>query len=60
MFYTPEEFTNNSTRSPTTPTQVKKPSDRKSLCPSTTILDVKKETITSQVKAGKSKRNATI
>ena len=58
MFYTPAEFTTNSPGSPMTPTQVKKPSDRKSMCLSTTILDVKKETVISQVKAAKYKRNA--
>ena len=44
MFYTPEGLTNNSPRSPMTPTPVNKPSDRKYLCLFTNILDVKKKT----------------
>ena len=41
MVYNPEVFTNNSPRDPMTPTPVKKPSARKSLCILTNILDVK-------------------
>ena len=40
---TPERFTNNNPRSLMTPTTVKKPSARKSLCLFTNILDVKKK-----------------
>ena len=42
MVYNPERFTNNSHISPMTPTPVKKPSARKSLCMFTNILEVKK------------------
>ena len=48
MVSTPEGFTDNSTRSPMTPTPVKKPSDRKSLRLFTNILYVKKKTTTSR------------
>ena len=41
-----------------TPTPVKKPSDRKSLCLFTNILDVKKKTSICQVGDAKSKRKA--
>ena len=53
MVSTTEGFTNNSTRSPMTPTPVKKPSARKSLCFFTNILDVKKKTAIRQVRAAK-------
>ena len=56
MVSTPEGFTNNSPRYPMTPTPVKKPSARKSLCLFTNILDVKKKNATCQVRASKSKR----
>ena len=54
MVYTPEGFTNNSLRYPMTPTPVKKPSARKSLCLFTNILDEKKKTATCQFGAFKS------
>ena len=41
MIYTTEVFTDNSPRSPITPTPVKKPSARKSLCIFTNVLDAK-------------------
>ena len=44
MVSTPEGFTNNSPRSPRTPTPVKKPSARKSLCLFTNILYARKRT----------------
>ena len=56
MVSTPEGFTNNSTRSPISPTPVKKPINRKSLCLFTNILDVKKKTATHRVISNKSKR----
>ena len=59
MFYTPEGLTNNSPRSPMTPTPVNKPSDRKYLCLFTNILDVKKKTAICWVGVGKSKCKAT-
>ena len=43
MVSIPQGFTNNIPRSPMTPTPVKKPSARKSLCLFTNILDVKKK-----------------
>ena len=43
MVYTHEGFTDNSPRSPMTPTTVKKPSAKKSLCLFTNILDAKKK-----------------
>ena len=43
MVSNPEGFTNDSPISPMTPTPVKKPSARKSLCLFTNILDVKKK-----------------
>ena len=43
MVSTPEGFTYYSTRYTTTPTSVKKPSYRKSLCIFTNISDVKKK-----------------
>ena len=58
MAYTPERFTDNSPRSPMTPTPVKKPSAVKSLCLFTKTLDVKKKTYIRQVGAAKSKRKA--
>ena len=56
MVSTPEGFTDNSPRSPMTPTLSKKPSARKSLCLFTNILDVKNKTAIRQVRADKSKR----
>ena len=58
MVSTPEVSTNNSTISPMTPTPVKKPSARKSLCLFTNILDAKKKTDTRLVGDAKSKRKA--
>ena len=58
MFSIPEGFTNNSTILPITPTQVKKPSARKSLCIFTNILYAKKRNAIQQVWAAKSKRKA--
>ena len=55
MVSTPEGFTNNSTRFPMTPTQVKKPSARKPLCLFTNILHVKKKTAIHRVVSSKSK-----
>ena len=43
MVSTPEGFTENSTRSPITPTPVNKQNTKKSLCPFTNILDTKKK-----------------
>ena len=57
MVSTPEGLTNNSPRSPMTPTPVKKLSTRKSLCLFTNILDVKNKAATRQFGADKSKRN---
>ena len=54
MVSNPEVFTNNSTRSPMTPTPVKKPSARKSLCLFTNILYVKNKTAIRRVGAAKS------
>ena len=54
MVSTPVGVTNNSTRSPMTPTTVKKPSARKSLCIFTNILDVKKKTNICRVRSAKS------
>ena len=56
MFYTTKGFTKNIPRSPMTPTPVKKPSSRKSLCIFTNILDVKNKTATRRVGYAKSKR----
>ena len=56
MVYTAEVFTDNSPISPMTPTPVKKPSARKSLCLFTTIFDVKKKTAIRQSRAIKSNR----
>ena len=56
MVYTPEGFTDNSPKSPMTPTPFKKPSARKSLCRN--ILDVKKKAATHQVGDAKSKRKS--
>ena len=58
MVSTTECFTNNSPISPMTPTPVNKPSDSKSLCIFTKILDVKKKTAICQVGADKLKRKA--
>ena len=58
MVSTLEGLTNNIPRSPRTPTPVKKPIYRKSLCLFTNILDVKKRTATRQVRADRSKCNA--
>ena len=44
MVSTPEVFTNTGTRFPMNPTKSKYPSDRKSLCLFTNMLDVKKKT----------------
>ena len=57
MISTPEGFTNNSPRYPITPTPVKKPSARKSLCLFTNILDVKKKTDARRVEADKLEHN---
>ena len=46
MVSTPEVFTDNSPISNMKPTPVKKPSDRKSLCMFTNILDVDKKLLT--------------
>ena len=59
MVYTPEGFTENSTRLPMTPTQVKKPSARKSMCIFTNILYVKKKTIIRRDGAAKSNQKLT-
>ena len=56
MVPTPELFTNNSPRYLTTPTPVKKPSARKSLCLFTNILDVKNNNPIRQVGYAKSQR----
>ena len=56
MFYTPEGFTNDSPITPMTSTPVNKPSDRKSLCLFTNIIDLKNKTATCKVGAVKSKR----
>ena len=53
MVSTTEVFTGNSPRSPMTPTPVKKPSARKSLCLFTNILYVKKKNAIRQVGASK-------
>ena len=58
MVSTPEGFTNNSPRSPMTPTTAKKPIARKSLCLFTDILDVKKRTAIRGFGYVKSKRKA--
>ena len=58
MIYTHKVSTNNIPRSPTTLTQFKKPSARKSMCIFTNILDVKKKTAILQVGAAKSKSKA--
>ena len=44
MVYNPEGFTDNSPRYPMTPTHVKKPSDKKSLCLFTDISYVENKT----------------
>ena len=53
MVSTSELFTYNSPRYPMTPTPVKKPSARKSLCLFTNILDVKKKLSIRQFVASK-------
>ena len=58
MVSNPEGFTNNSTRYTMTPTPVKKPSARKSLCIFTKILDVKKKTDIRRLGAAKLKLKA--
>ena len=58
MVYTPEVFANNNPISPMTSTPVKKPSDIKSLCLFTNILDMKNKTDTRRVVADKSKHKA--
>ena len=50
MVSTPEGFTNNSPISSMTPTPVKKPISRKSLCIFTKMLDVKKKNASCQVR----------
>ena len=55
MIFTPELFANISPRYPNNPTQVKKPSARKSLYVFTNILEVKKKTAIRQVRYAKSK-----
>ena len=57
MFSTPEVFTNNSTIYPMTPTPVKKPSARNSLCLFTNISYVKNKTAIRRVGAAKSNHN---
>ena len=49
MISTPEFFTDNTTRSNMTPLTLKKPSNRKSLCIFTNILDVTNKTDRRQV-----------
>ena len=58
MISNPEGFNYNSPISPMTPTPVKKPSARKSLCLFTKILDAKNKTAVRQVRAEKSKHKA--
>ena len=58
MFSTPEVFTNNSPRSPMTPTPFKKPSAVKSLCLFTNILYVKEKTDIPQFQYAKFNRKA--
>ena len=58
MVSTTEGLNDKSTRSPMTPTLVKKPSARKSPCIFTNILDVKKKTAIHRVGAAKLKRKA--
>ena len=58
MVSTPEGLPDNSISSPMTPTPVKKPSARKSLCLFTKILYVRNKTAVRQVGAAKSKRKA--
>ena len=58
MVYNPEGFTNNSPIYPMTPTPVKKPTARKSLCIFTNILDVKNKTATRRVGTAKYKHKA--
>ena len=53
MVYTHKGFTDNSSRYPMTPKPIKKPSDIKSLCLFTNLLDVKKKTAIYQVGAAK-------
>ena len=55
---TPEVFTDNSTNVHMAPTPVKKPSNRKSLCLFTNILDVKPTTAKRLFVAAKSKRKS--
>ena len=58
MVSTHEGFTDNSPRSTMTPTPVKKPSVRISLCIFTYILDEKKKTAICQVRAAKKNHKA--
>ena len=55
MVYTPEGFTNNRPISSMNPTPVNKPSDKKSLCLFTNILEMKKKTNICRVGSAKSK-----
>ena len=54
MVSNPEGFSDKSPRYPMTPTPVKKPSARKSLCLFTNIVDMNKKTSIRQVGAAKS------
>ena len=56
MVSIPEVFTDDSTIYPMTPTPVKKPSARKSLCIFTNILDMRKKNSARRVGATKYKR----
>ena len=58
MVFNPDGFTNNTNRSSITPTQVKKPSARKSLCFFTNILYAKNKAAIRRVGAAKSKCKA--
>ena len=58
MVSTAEEFTDFSPSLSITPTTVKKPSARKSLCLSTDIFDVKKKTVKRRVEYSKYKRKS--
>ena len=58
MVSNPEVVTNNSPNVPMTSTPVKKPSDRKSLCLFTNLLDVKNKTPKRRIVSAKSKRRS--
>ena len=58
MVYTPEGFTYNSTIYPRTSSPLKKPSDIKSLCMFTNVLDVNKKTAYRRFGGAKYKRKA--